>query len=314
VALYGEIPVRVRSTMEPMAIAPRAPSSQPLALRGDYAAVGADYLVPQQWSAYTPAEHARWRLLFERQSALLERHGAAVVRAGLARLQVAPGRIPRLETVSRRLRALTGWRLVGVPGLIPEARFFAHLAERRFPVTVWMRSAEELDYLAEPDLFHDFFGHVPLLAEPVFADFVAEYGRRGVALARRRPALLKGLARLYWYGVEFGLLRTPSGLRAFGAGILSSAAETPHAVGAVGAFGAAAPLRLAFDIDRVLRTDYLIDGFQRTYFVLDDFEALYGAIADRRFAARCEAALALPAVAPGETLAGEVPVAFRALK
>lgn len=149
---------------------------------------------------------------------------------------------------------------------------------------------------------------MPLLAEPVFADFVAAYGRQRVALARRRPALLKGLARLYWYGVEFGLLRTPSGLRAFGAGILSSAAETPHSI------GAAAPLRLAFDLDRVLRTDYLLDGFQRTCFVLDGFEALYGAIADRRFAARCGAALALPVVAPGERLPGEVPVAFRALK
>ncbi len=287
-----------------MATAPQAPSSRRLSLRGDYAAAGGDYLVPQPWSAYTSAEHARWRLLFERQSAMVERHGAAAVRRGLARLQVEPASIPRLDEVSRRLQALTGWRLVGVPGLIPEARFFAHLAARRFPVTVWMRSAGELDYLAEPDLFHDFFGHVPLLADPVFADFVAAYGRRGVAIAGRRPALLAGLARLYWYGVEFGLLRTPSGLRAFGAGILSSAAETPHAVAAAG------PLRLAFDLDRVLRTDYLIDGLQRTYFVLDDFGALYDAIADRRFAARCEAALAPPAVAPGVALPGENPGRF----
>ena len=291
-----------------MAIAPQAPSSRQLALRADYSAAGSDYLVAQRWSAYTPGEHARWRRLFERQSALVERHGAPAVRAGLARLQVEPSRIPRLDEVGRRLRASTGWRLVGVPGLIPEGRFFGHLAARRFPVTVWMRGAHELGYLAEPDLFHDFFGHVPLLADPVFAAFVAAYGRCGVAIARRRPTLLKGLARLYWYGVEFGLLRSAAGLRAFGAGILSSAAETPHAVAAAG------PLRLAFDLDRVLRTDYLIDGFQRTYFVLDDFASLYAAIADRQFAARCEAALALPSVAPGAVLPGEVPVAFRALK
>lgn len=206
----------------------------------------------------------------------------------LPTLQVEPARIPRLDEVSRRLQALTAWRLVGVPGLIPEARFFAHLAARRFPVTVWLRGAAEPDYVAEPDLFHEFFGHVPLLANPVFADVVAAYGRRGLAISRRCPALLKGLARLYWYGVEFGLLRTRAGLRASGAGILSSASETPHAVAAPG------PLRLAFDLGRVLRTEYRIDGFHRTYFEFDDFAALYDAIADRRFSARCEAALASP--------------------
>jgi phenylalanine-4-hydroxylase len=283
-----------------MATAPQAPSRRALALRGDYAAVGADYRVEQRWPAYSSADHARWAWLYRRQSALLEAFGAVPVREGLRRLEVEPHRIPRLDSVSRRLESISGWQLVGVPGLIPEAQFFAHLAARRFPVTVWMRGDQELDYLAEPDLFHDFFGHVPLLADPVFADFVAAYGRRGVALLRGRPRLLPALARLYWYGVEFGLLRTGSGLRAFGAGILSSAAETPHAV------ASPQPLRLAFDLDRVLRTEYLIDGFQRTYFVFDDFAQLYAAVEDPGFADRCEAAFAAAPVAPGEALAGEI--------
>lgn len=187
-----------------------------------------------------------------------------------------------------------------MPGLIPEAQFFAHLAARRFPVTVWMRRPEELDYLAEPDLFHDFFGHVPLLADPVYAAFVAAYGRRGARLAAQRPALLRPLARLYWYGVEFGLLHDARhGLRAYGAGILSSHAETCHAV------DSPLPQRIAFDADRVLCSDYLIDGFQRTYFVLEDLGALFAIIDDPRFEQRCAAAAAAPAIAPGEVVAGD---------
>lgn len=286
-----------------MAVVPRAPTSRALRLRGDYAAAAPDYRVEQRWEQYRREDHRTWQRLNERQAPLLPTHAAAQFRAGLARLGVTCEQIPRLDAVSDRLEALTGWRLVGVPGLIPEARFFAQLAARRFPVTTWMRRPEELDYLAEPDLFHDFFGHVPLLAEPAFADFVAAYGRRGTALAREHPASLRPLARLYWYGVEFGLLRAPGGwVRASGAGILSSHAETRHAI------ESAAPLRLAFDVDRVLRSDYLIDGLQRTYFVLDGLADLVDAIAAPDFDARCVAAAAAAAVPPGARLAGEAPI------
>lgn len=283
-----------------MALVPHAPASNRIPLRGDYARAGADYLVDQHWARYSPAEHALWRRLFERQAQALPHCAAQAFRDGLQRLEVEAGEIPCLDRVGRRLEAISGWRLVGVPGLIPESRFFALLAARRFPVTVWMRRPEELDYLSEPDLFHDFFGHVPLLADPVFAAFVAAYGRRGTALAASRPALLKPLARLYWYGVEFGLLHDAgAGLRAFGAGILSSHAETLHSL------GARQPLRLAFDLDRVLRTDYLIDGFQRTYFVLEDLGALFAAIDDVGFEARCAAAAEEPPIRPGASVAGD---------
>jgi phenylalanine-4-hydroxylase len=283
-----------------MATVPQAPTSRPVALRGDYGCVNGDYTLAQPWEAYSDAEHALWRRLYRRQSALLPTHATRAFYEGLGRLGVEPERIPRFDAVSTQLARLTGWRLVGVPGLIPEAQFFAHLAARRFPVTIWMRRPEEIDYLAEPDLFHDFFGHVPLLADPVFAGFVAAYGRRGVELMAARPALLEPLARLYWYAVEFGLLREgDGGLRAFGAGILSSHAETRHAV------GSPQPLRIAFDLDRVLRSGYLIDGFQRTYFVLDDLQSLFAAIEAPDFAARCAGAAAAAAIPPGERCAGD---------
>lgn len=286
-----------------MAQRPQAPSTGAVRLRGDYAAAASDYTVPQEWSAYRPDEQRRWRQLFRRQAARLATHAAPAFGAGLRQLGVGPARIPRLDAVSERLAARSGWRLVGVPGLIPEAAFFAHLAARRFPVTVWLRGADELDYLAEPDLFHDFFGHVPLLADHDFAAFVAAYGARGSALAAAAPAALVPLARLYWYGVEFALLRartTP--LCAAGAGILSSPAETEHAL------HDAAPLRLEFDAARVLRTDYVIDGFQRVYFVLEDLGQLYRAVADPGFEAECIAAAAAPALAPGERVAGDRPL------
>ena len=156
--------------------------------------------------------------------------------------------------------------LVGVPGLIPEREFFAHLAQRRFPVTVWMRRRDEFDYLVEPDLFHDFFGHVPLLCDPVYADFIELYGRAGPRAIEHGGLAM--LARLYWYGVEFGLMETSQGLRAYGAGILSSAAETRYAI------ESPRPLRIRFELERVLRTRYLIDDFQRNYFVIRSFREL----------------------------------------
>jgi phenylalanine-4-hydroxylase len=237
-------------------------------LRGDYAAAAADYTVPQAWERYTPVEHDRWRRLYARQAEVTAAHASPAFLQALHGLD-ASGGIPRLDAVSEALQMATGWRLVAVPGLVPDTVFFGHLAERRFPVTRWLREERELDYIVEPDVFHDFYGHVPMLFEPGFADGMQAYGVRGLELDE---AGAKRLARLYWYVVEFGLERTPAGLKAFGAGILSSAAETVFSV------ADPSPNRIAFDLRRVLRTRYRIDDFQESYFVLDRFEDLLHAV------------------------------------
>ncbi|MEX2648253.1 MAG: phenylalanine 4-monooxygenase [Alphaproteobacteria bacterium] len=239
-------------------------------LRGDYGSMRPDYTVDQDWSAYSAADHETWRLLLRRQMRLLPGHACAAFADGVAALGLTD-RIPRFDEASAILERATGWRIVAVPGLLPDAQFFEHLAGRRFPVTVWMRRRDEIDYLVEPDLFHDFFGHVPLLLDPVFADFLHAYGTRGRVAA---GAALRRLARLYWYTVEFGLLATPAGLKAFGAGLLSSRSELVHAV------TDPRPLRVRFDARRVMSTDYRIDRFQETYFVLDGFDELYATLSE----------------------------------
>lgn len=256
-------------------------------LRGDYASAAADYTLPQRHAAIPERDHATWRALFARQSALFPRHAAAAYREGLARLDCADG-VPDLARASSALSA-TGWRLVAVPGLLPDGAFFDHLAARRFPVTVWLRRPEEMDYLEEPDIFHDFLGHVPLLTNPDFAGFLEGYGRLG-AMAAREGAL-KPLARLYWHMVEFGLIREAGALRAYGAGILSSATETVHAT------DSPEPLRLRFDAPRVLRSDYRIDDLQPTYFVIEDYAALFALLPrlPELLRAACDAA----PIAPG---------------
>jgi phenylalanine-4-hydroxylase len=240
------------------------------ALRGDYSAVRADFTIDQDLRAYTPADQDTWARLYRRQSALAARHACAEFLDGLRRLDVADG-VPDLNRVSDALHARTRWRLVAVPGFIPDAAFFAHLAQRRLPVTIWLRKPEEMDYLVEPDIFHDFFGHVPMLFHPVFADYVQLYGQRGLEAADAHALPL--LARLYWYTVEFGLIATGAGLRAFGAGILSSAGETPHAT------GSDAPHRVRFAPERVMRSAYMIDAYQKTYFVVRSLEELHAAVA-----------------------------------
>ena len=157
-------------------------------LRGDYAGMAPDWTVSQHVDLYSDEDQAVWRLLLERQTALAREHACEEFLQGLRTLGIGDS-IPDFESVNARLEPLTGWRIVGVPGLIPDAVFYDHLAHRRFPVTVWIRSRAELDYLVEPDLFHDFFGHVPLLSDPVFADYMQAYGQRGVeAGCEDRPA------------------------------------------------------------------------------------------------------------------------------
>lgn len=239
-------------------------------LRGDYSDCDEHYVVRQEWSAYTPGQHALWRKLYRRQAKLLTGRACDVFVDSLTKMEAAD-EIPRLERTSEALRKATGWELVAVPGLVPDLTFFEHLANRRFPVTVWLREPHEFDYIVEPDIFHDFFGHVPLLFNPVFADYLQQYGKGG--LKALDLDALKYLARLYWYTVEFGLIRTPEGLRVYGAGILSSGGEieycltSPH------------PRRVALDIERTMRTLYKIDSYQETYFVIDDFQQLFEATA-----------------------------------
>ncbi len=284
-----------------MARLPVAPTQAPVQLRGDYAQAGPDFRVAQQYESYTDDEQAIWRTLYQRQLGMMNEHAAPEFLAGLRLLGADAARIPVLEEASERLMRLTGFEVIGVPGLIPEADFFAHLAERRFPVTVWMRRRDELDYLVEPDLFHDFYGHLPMLAHTVFANFIQAYGALGARA--RTPAQLKMLARLYWYTVEFGLVATSKGLRAYGAGILSSSGETVYATRGSG------PARIGFDLQRVLRTDYLIDAYQKTYFVLDDIEQLFDSVLDADFDALFAQADSLTSYDPDARLPSDQPVA-----
>ena len=262
------------------------------ALRGDYSRAGADFAIAQDWAAYAPADHALWRRLYERQIALMPRYAAQPVRAALAELDFGAA-IPDLERVSEKLLRATGWRLVAVPGFIPDAAFFAHLARRQFPVTIWLRKPEEIDYLVEPDIFHDFFGHVPLLFDPVFADFLQLYGEKGAEAERLGGTSI--LARLYWYTVEFGLIRESDGIKAYGAGMLSSFAETAFSV------DDPSPNRIGFDLARVMRTAYRIDDFQQTYFVLESFGELFRAL-QQDLRPLYERVRALPEYAPDSVL------------
>lgn len=272
---------------------PNAPTAGAVKLRGDYSAARHDYSVEQAWSRYTPEQHALWAALLGRQFAMVQHYGAPQFLTGLKALDLGP-RIPRFDEASQVLRRATGWEIVPVPGLIPEQQFFAHLAERRFPVTVWLRDPAEMDYLVEPDVFHDFFGHVPLLCDPVFADFVQAYGVAGRKAAAEGGVAMLG--RLYWYSVEFGLIQTSDGLRTYGAGILSSAGETPYSI------DSPLPHRIRFDLERIIRTGYMIDAYQKTYFVVDSFEQLFRESYDRDFAPLYRAWRDTPGFAADELL------------
>lgn len=267
--------------------------------RGDYAAARADYTCEQAWSRYSADEHALYARLYARQAR--QAPGLACEEFLHALRQLGSEReIPRFEAISATLRRATGWEIVAVPGLIPERAFFALLASRRFPVTVWMRRPAEFDYIVEPDVFHDLFGHVPLLFNPVFADYMQAFGMGG--LKAHDLSALEYLARLYWYTVEFGLITTPRGLRAYGAGILSSVGETAYALTSM------KPQRLPFDLERVLRTPYRIDDFQHTYFVIESFAQLFDATAPD-FTPIYQRVSALPTLAVQDRLPGERVVA-----
>ena len=228
-------------------------------------------MVEQPWDDYSEADHDVWRQLYDRQRQLLIGRASDEFLAAQDAMGMTPDRIPKFSELNTVLKAATGWEIIGVEGLLPELDFFDHLANRRFPVTWWIRRPDQVDYIEEPDLFHDLFGHVPLLMLPVFADYMAAYGRGGVKAHGIGPEALVNLTRLYWYTVEFGLIRQKDGVRIYGSGIVSSKGESLYSL------ETDAPNRIGFDLERIMRTRYRIDSYQKTYFVIDSFQQLMDA-------------------------------------
>ncbi len=210
-------------------------------------------VVDQPWASYTRSDHETWATLFERQKQLLVGRACDEFLENQQRFGMTPDAIPKFDDLNRVLKGTTGWQIIGVEGLLPELTFFDHLANRRFPVTWWIRKPEQIDYIAEPDLFHDLFGHVPLLLNPVFADYMQAYGCGGVKAHGLGAEALVNLTRLYW------------------SGIVSSKGESIHCL------ESAAPNRIGFDMPRIMRTRYRIDTYQKTYFVIDSFQQLMDA-------------------------------------
>jgi phenylalanine-4-hydroxylase len=225
-------------------------------------------IVEQPWDSYGAEDHATWATLYARQREILQGRACDEFLQAQDAMGMTPDRIPKFDDLNAVLGEATGWTLIGVEGLLPELDFFDHLANRRFPVTWWIRRPDQIDYIEEPDLFHDLFGHVPLLMNPVFADYMQAYGQGGVKAHGIGPDALQQLTRLYWYTVEFGLIRQQDGLRIYGSGIVSSKGESIHCL------ESAAPNRIGYDLERIMRTRYRIDTFQKTYFVIDSFEQL----------------------------------------
>jgi len=255
-----------------------------------------DWTIDQGWERYTAAEHAVWKRLFERQSRLLPGRACDAFVSGMRALPIDSERIPDFRRLNDVLMPRTGWQVVAVPGLVPDAVFFDHLAHRRFPAGNFLRRADQLDYLAEPDVFHDVFGHVPMLMHPALADYMQAYGAGG--LRAGALGVLDKLARVYWYTVEFGLLEQSDGLRIYGSGIVSSFRES------VFCLDDPSPNRVRFDLERVMRTRYRIDDFQETYFVIRDLEELLE-LAQVDFAPIYERIGGLPAFEAGPLQPGD---------
>jgi phenylalanine-4-hydroxylase len=253
----------------------------------------ADFTIDQKWDLYASEEHAIWTTLYERQMKILKGRAVDEHFKGLELLNLCEGGIPDFRRINEKLEKLTGWSVITVPGLIPEREFYEHLANRRFVSGRFIRDAHKLDYLPEPDIFHDVFGHVPLLTQPVFADYMQAYGKGG--LRSLEFDAIKHMARLYWYTVEFGLINTPEGRRIYGAGIVSSKSESQFSL------EARSPNRMHFDLERIMRTDYRYDDFQQSYFVIDSFDELMDATY-KDFAPIYEKLPFLPELTPRDVL------------
>jgi phenylalanine-4-hydroxylase len=259
--------------------------------------VNPDWTVDQNWAQFTAQEHATWDILFARQARLLPGRASDAYLRGLDVLKLSKPGIPDYRELNDRLMGLTGWQVVAVPGLVPDDVFFDHMANRRFVAGNFIRRPDQLDYLEEPDVFHDVFGHVPMLADPVFADYLEAYGRGGQRALSMDA--LKYLGRLYWYTVEFGLIAEPEGLRIYGAGIVSSFSESRFAL------DDPSPNRIGFDLSRVMRTEYRIDDFQQNYFVIPSFDALLKATVETDFAPLYEQLKAQPDIPVAEVVEGD---------
>ena len=256
-----------------------------------------DWTIPQDWARFTQAEHDMWDRLFARQSAMLPGRAASAFLNGVEVLKLTKPGIPDYAELNERLMAATGWQVVAVPGLVPDEVFFDHLANRRFVAGNFIRRPDQLDYLQEPDVFHDVFGHVPMLADPVFADYMQAYGRGG--LRSLGFGALNKLARLYWYTVEFGLIQEAEGLRIYGAGIVSSYGESMFAL------DDPSPNRIGFDLTRVMRTDYRIDDYQQNYFVISSLDHLLKVTLETDFAPLYGALERLPDIAIADIVEGD---------
>jgi phenylalanine-4-hydroxylase len=255
------------------------------------------WVIPQDWSRYSSTEHATWDALFARQVAMLASRVAPEFLEGIDVLRMSKPGIPDFDELSERLYKATGWRVVAVPGLIPDEVFFENLANRRFVAGRFIRTPQQMDYLQEPDVFHDVFGHVPLLVHPVFADYMQAYGKGGLRSLQYKS--IHRLARLYWYTVEFGLIRHKAGIKLYGAGIASSNSESVYAL------ESDSPHRLEFDLKRVMRSEYRIDDFQQNYFVIDSFDQLLRETLETDFAPLYTEAAALPDIEPGTIVTGD---------
>jgi len=253
----------------------------------------ADWVVGQGWERYTQSEHRVWKTLFRRQCSLLPGRACDEFLRGVEGLAITDEAIPDFRRLSEILMRRTGWQIVAVPGLVPDEVFFEHLANRRFPAGNFIRKPDELDYIEEPDVFHDLFGHVPMLMNEALAGYLQAYGVGG--LRAKRLGALPNLARVYWFTVEFGLVAQKEGLRFYGSGIASSFAESRFSL------DDPSPNRLGFDLARVMRTRYRIDDFQETYFVIDRFDDLL-ALAEIDFAPIYESVKGLSEIAPGTIL------------
>ena len=257
-----------------------------------------DWTVPQHWSEFTAEDHWVWDTLFARQKNLLHDRAVREFEDGLDLLRLSRPGIPNFDELNEKLESRTGWTVVAVPGLIPDEIFLNHLAARRFPAGNFIRTRQKLDYLEEPDVFHDVFGHVPLLAHPAAAAFMQQLGELG--LAALSSGAVERFARLYWYTVEVGLARQDGAVRIYGAGIASSFGETHHSL------ESPRPHRLKFDLRRVLRTRYRPDDFQQSYFVIDRFDDLLDLVGAKEFLALCEELDALPDLEPTHAEADEL--------
>ena len=243
--------------------------------------VSRSYLIEQDWKAYTPEQHAVWAELVSRQMPSLRKHACEEYLEGFEAIGLREDMIPELAEVSRRLEPRTGWNSTPVSGFLPADAFFEMLAARRFPTTTWLRSRESLAYTPEPDIFHDVFGHVPMHAHPVFADFLQQYGK--VCAGLRDKDALERMGRLFWFTVEFGVIRQGGQLKFYGSGLISSHGEANYVLQAEHGEG---PEIRDFNLDQVLNQEFLVSEMQKVLYAIDSFEQIYEAAqqAERRLA------------------------------